>query len=140
MIRFGLFLSLTSFALVATAALAADDISGFPGVDKLPAGYQSDGFVAGLGTPYSFGDVTQLPTKPLYWVYHDKIIGFLIEIDEKQIAQRVNLFGIQPIAGLPPIDHIDLEHSDGHGPWAQSTWELRVDFVSAAFLDHMTAP
>ncbi|CAN5190549.1 hypothetical protein BH10PSE9_BH10PSE9_25770 [soil metagenome] len=137
MIRSGLPLALAALLLATAAATGADDISSFPGVDKLPAGYKAaTGFVQGLGIPYMQGDPNKLPTT-VYWIHKDKIIGFEVVIDEKQINDRVDVNDIQPIHGLPPIEHIDIDHDFAHARWLNATWTLRVAFVSESYLKLM---
>lgn len=123
----------------AAPALAADDISNFPGVDALPAGYTAvDNYVGGLGQPYMMGGFGELPSKPVYWVNKGKIIGFSIVIDEKQISGRQDVNDLKPMAGLPPIDHINLDFDFAHGQWTVPSWSLQVEFVSEEYLRTMT--
>jgi hypothetical protein len=124
--------------LLTTAAASGDVTANFPGIDKLPAGYRAiDGFSAFEGIPYALGDQTGLPTPPIYWVYKDKVIGFEVVMDQKQIDRHESQKGIEPIPGLPPVDHLELIHSDGHDWFITSTWSIRVDFVSDDYRLHM---
>ncbi len=117
---------------------AADDISAFPGIDQLPEGYRAvDGFVSGLGKPYALGDTRELPTPPIYWTHKDKIIGFEVIVPKDQIDRKVDLRDVQPIAGLPSIDHLELMHYAANPACTCDAWVIRVEFVSAYYLERM---
>jgi hypothetical protein len=130
--------ALASCITVGSANAGSDNTSTFPGIDQLPPGYQPvDGFIAGMGKPYALGDIKQLPSNPIYWTHDDKIIGFEVIVATDQIDSQTDLRGIQPISGLPPIDHLELMHYDVNPGCTCDAWVVRVQFVSDYYLERM---
>ena len=141
MIRAGLPLALGAFFLATAAAMGADDISSFPGVDQLPEGYVVDtsaGFVAALGVPYVLGDdPAEIASNPIYWTHKGKIIGIDVIIGEEQAKKGVNPTQVHQLAGSPPVEHVELEYFFSHPACHCAAWSVRVEFVSYYYLERM---
>jgi hypothetical protein len=128
------------FATATTSAMAVDFAS-LPNIGDLPSGYiQVSPLIPMLGEHYDDQKLGTVPHGQAYCGYKGKIICIEYLMTPADFAAGKSFKDLHGVAGLPPVDHIDLDfEAQGHGDWKDiALYMLRVYFISTADLAAMT--